>query len=403
MYQLAEKNKVMSLFHKGQSVSQIRLKSNVSKSTLYRWKAEYDTTGKIIEYIRKGNLEAAKREISQFQEGHKKSSVLLTGKVINQFIHFDYLDDAEELAKELLKQNPNELSVRSQLVKIAKRKGDWEEVERLSREILALEPSNLLSRNQLITIAMRKEDEEEVERLRKEILALDPNNLSLRSQLAKKAKKKGDWEEAERLSREVLALEPNDMPARIQLTEIARRKGDWEEVERLCKERLAIEPNDMPARRQIELCEKMKKGQQRRSDRGSRRTNQKDEETPKKGHSIQHNVQVIRRQIREGTFSLDDIEQRNKEMQEMGIEETQRNLLIAEAYEKQNFPRQTKVYLKRALQSTQDPKQQKAIKALIETAQAKKKPGQQIDPWNISTAIISSKSNVQVSKVPDEK
>ncbi len=301
MYQLAEKNKVMSLFHKGQSVSQIRLKSNVSKSTLYRWKAEYDTTGKIIGYIRKGNLEAARREISQFQEGHKKSSALLTGKVINQFICFNYLDDAKELAEEFLKQNPNNLPVRSQLVTIAKRKGDWEEVERLSREILALDP------------------------------------------------------------------------------------------------------NDMIARRQIKSCEKMKKGQQRRSDRESRRTNQKDEETPREVHSIQHNVKVIRRQIREGTFSLDDIEQRNKEMQEMGIEETQRNLLIAEAYEKQNFPKQTKIYLKRALQSTQDPKQQKAIKALIETAQAKKKPGQKIDPWNISTAIISSKSNVQVSKVPDEK
>lgn len=299
MYQLADKNKVMSLFHKGQSVSQIRLKSNVSKSTLYRWKAEYDTTGKIMVYIRKGQLEKAKEEISQFQETHKNSSVLLIGKVINQFIRYGYLDDAKELAEELLKQYPNDLPARSQLVTIAKQKGDWEEVERLCREILALAPNNKIAKEKLKSI----------QKMQKKV------------------------------------------------------RGNSKEGCQIVQEK-------------------------------------------KPKQSTQSNIQIIRNQIQLGTFLLDDIEARKKEMQEMGIDEVQINLLLAEAYERQNLPKQTKTYLKKALQGTQEPKLQKIIKTLLETAQTQKKKPNHINPWDSIAVVGIRNTNRQTSRtspVLDEK
>lgn len=277
MYQLADKNKVMSLFHKGESVSQIRLKSNVSKSTLCRWKEEYDTTGEIIGYVMKGQLDKAKQKISQFQGEHKKSNALLTSKVIGQFIRLGYLDDAKELAEDLLKKYPNDLSVRSQLATIAK------------------------------------------------------------------------------------------------------QKGDWKEVERLCRERLELDPNNSPARKQLKTSQKMQKWQRRREER--KEISQTVQEKPKSNcQSPQHSIQMIRNQIQEGTFLLENIEARKKEMKEMGIDEVQINLLLAEAYERQNLPKQTKAYLKKALQGAQEPKLQKAIKALLEAAQTKKKKPSHINP-----------------------
>lgn len=303
MYQLADKNKVMSLFHKGESVSQIRLKSNVSKSTLYRWKEEYDTTGEIIGYIMKGQLDKAKQKISQFQGEHKKSNVLLTNKVIGQFIRFGYLDDAKELAEDLLKQYPKNLFVRSQLVTIAKQKGDWEEVERLSRE------------------------------------------------------------------------------------------------------RLSIEPNNEIAKKQLNTSKRMQKWQKKREEQKG--TSQPMQEKSDSNCQLpQHSIQVIRNQIQAGTFLLDDIEARQKEMQEMGINEVQINLLLAEAYEHQNLPKQTKAYLRKALQGAQEPKLQKAIKALLETAQTKKKKPSHINPWdNITRTRCGNnvEQTTRAQKEPDEK
>lgn len=337
MYQLADKNKVMSLFHKGESVSQIRLKSNVSKSTLYRWKAEYDTTGEIMRYIRKGQLDRAKQIISQFQGEHRKTNELLTSKVIGQFIRFGYLDEARELAEDLLKQYQKNISVRSQLVTIAKQKEDWEEVERLSREILA--------------------------------------------------------------------LDSNDLPSRSQLIGIAKQKGDWEEVERLSRERLALDPSNKIAKKQLKTSQKMQKWSKRVEERKG--TSQPMQEKPDSNcQSPQHSIQVIRNQIQAGTFLLDDIEARKREMREIGIDEVQINLLLAEAYERQNLPKQTKAYLKKALQGAQEPKLQKAIKALLETAQTKKKKPSHINPWDNITRTRCRNNVGQTTKIqkePDEK
>ena len=299
MYQLADKNKVMSLFHKGQSVSQIRLKSNVSKSTLHRWKAEYDTTGKIIGYIIKGQLEKAKEEITQFQETHKNSSVLLMRKVIGQFVRLGYLEEAKELAEKLLKRNPN------------------------------------------------------------------------------------------------------DLPARSQLVSIAMKKGNLEETERLCREILALNPNDEIAKKQLKSIQKMQKKVRGNSKEGCQIVQEK-----KPKQATCSNVQIIRNQIQAGTFLLDDIEARKKEMQEMGIDEVRINLLLAEAYERQNLPKQTKTYLKKALQGTQEPKLQKIIKTLLETAQTQKKKTNHINPWDSIAVVGIGNTNRQTSRtspVLDEK
>lgn len=46
MYTLTEKNKVIKLFKQGQNVEAVRLHSTVSRSTLYRWKKQFEIAKK---------------------------------------------------------------------------------------------------------------------------------------------------------------------------------------------------------------------------------------------------------------------------------------------------------------------------------------------------------------------
>ena len=127
MYSLAEKNRVIQLFKKEESIESIRLKSNISKSTLYRWKAQY---------------ERAKEKSKQVKE----------------YINEGKLEEAENLAKEILKSSP-----------IYKKQ--WDEVERLAKERFKLEPRDLVARCQLDTIVKQKVrwSWDEAEGLKKEI------------------------------------------------------------------------------------------------------------------------------------------------------------------------------------------------------------------------------------------
>ena len=94
MYDLAEKNKILKLFKKGESVSSISLQSNVSKSTLYRWK-------KLFESIKEKN------------------------KQVKSFIEQGKLEEAEKLAKEILQIDSSNLPAISQLITIYKKQGKW--------------------------------------------------------------------------------------------------------------------------------------------------------------------------------------------------------------------------------------------------------------------------------------
>ena len=62
--------------------------------------------------------------------------------------------------------------------------------------------------------------------------------------------------------------------------------------------------------------------------------------------------------------------------------------------------------MKKALQGTQEPELQKAIKALLQVAQTKKKKPSHINTWEIATSITSTKKIGQTPrspKEPDEK
>ena len=188
MYSLAEKNKVLQLFKKEENIESIRLKSNVSKSTLYRWKAQY---------------EKAKEK----------------GKQVKEYINEGKLEEAENLAKEILELDPSNLQARSQLITIYTRQGKMDEVERLAKEILKLDPSDLQARSQLIAIYKKQGKWDEVERLAKEILELDSSNLPARSQLTTIYKTQGRWDEVEELTKEISGLDSNDLLVEFEANE----------------------------------------------------------------------------------------------------------------------------------------------------------------------------------------
>lgn len=326
MYKLADKKEIIKLFREGYTVSEIRLTSNISKSTLYRWKSEYDAISRIGKSLKKGNFENAKQLIEEFKNTCKKSNALFIAKVVKRLIAYDYFDYAKELAEESLLKNPNDLALISELTIIAKKQGNWNEIKRLCYKRLELDPDNL--------------------------------------------------------------------PARKQLIVVEKEKGNWNEVERLCNEILQLEPDDKIAEQQLRNARKNKKNM-------TKSMSKNDNFTVANKKRLEDKIRIVRRQIHSGKFTLDDVVARQKEMEEIGIDEMHRNLLLAEAYERQNMPNQTRTFLKKALSQTEDPKMQKSIKGLISAAQAKVKKPSHINPWdNICIQLSSAKTQ---SKLPEER
>lgn len=341
MYQLSDKIEIMRLFKKGETVSQVALTSSIPISTLYEWKQESDATIEIKNLINSGNIREAKKKIYEFLENGDGDKNVFLSKIIKTLVNNRYLVYAEELVEEALSRYPDSLVIKSQYVTIL---------------ILG---SNLTA----------------AQKLGKEILEAEPNNVFIIAQLITVSKKLDDWKEVERLCNKRLVIEPNDKVANFELKS-ARRKL---KKKRKLRNKAIIEIEE----------EMLKLGESEVEDKIN------------DDFTSQDKIKQVRRQIYSGEFNLDNIGARRKEMEDMGIDELQMNLLLAEAYNLQNMPTQTAALLKRALSQATDSKMQKSIKALMETVRIKSKKPSHINPWD---ALSSQFSNtVPKAKSPEER
>ncbi len=304
MYSLAEKNRVIQLFKEKYSIESIRLKSNISKSTLYRWKAQY---------------EKAKEKSKQVKE----------------YINEGKLDEAENLAKEILKSSPNDLAARGQLITIYTEQEKWDEVERLAKEKLKLDPSNLPTRSQLITACKKQEKWDEVERLAKERLELNPSDLPARSQLIVIYKKQEKWDEVERLTREILELDPSDLIAKRQLGSIPQKRED-QRTSRVPK----VENQD------------------------------KNKETNVTNSSLANIIQAFRKKVYDGEITIENLSDYEKQL--ASLPPFEQKMLLAEAYVHWNMATNATKILKEASSAENiSERQQKILKQAMQISKSK--------------------------------
>lgn len=369
MYKLADKNAIMQLFKKGQTVSQIRLTSNVSRSTLYRWQKEHELHQEAKELIQQSKIEELKEAIDEFERKNGKIDELLTSKIMKALINSGCLEYAQELGENFLKQNPN----------------------------------NVVIRNQLATIAMKKGDIETAKRLNNEILQLAPNDLPAMYRAINIAKSIGDFNAAEISCNKILQIYPNNLPARYQLITISKHKKDFGTIEIICNEILQLDPNNLPAMYQLSAIEKEKF-----DCKTAKKPKKKTKHKKNNKSSEQEKIRQVRRQIYSGKLSLESLEDFQAKLEEMGISSTYKYILLAEACQRQNIPNRTKEFLEKAFKETDDKSLQKIIKGLLQIAQSKKQIKTDINPWdaitNIKTSSDTAKSDDNhKSKVPNDR
>ena len=79
----------------------------------------------------------------------------------------------------MLELKPDNVRAMGDLVAVAKREGNWEEVKRLQTRMLELEPDNLMAMGDLIAVSKREGNREEVKRLQSRILELKVDGKSI--------------------------------------------------------------------------------------------------------------------------------------------------------------------------------------------------------------------------------
>lgn len=383
MLDITIKFSAMKMFNHGNTIQEVIEKYNISEPTANEWKEEWNLVGEIFNLLKNKNIYEAKEKIDDFRS--KTKSVYFLKKMVGFLVDFHELDDyTEELCNEILSLDKRSLNTRYKLVVIAKRKNDLKTVERLSNEILKINPKNLPCRYQLIKISSENNDWIKVEKLCNEILKLDPNNLPVRYQFITAAKQMKDWKTVERLCNEILELDPDNESARKQLAAIERNRGNTNAVEDIQEEIQKLDLKDDEEIKTIEL--KMLQEAE-----GIELNSEDSYKSPE-----QQIINEARKQIRlMEELSKENVQAIQQDLEAKGISSSYIHILLAEAYERKNLPNGTKMQLKEALKETDDPKLQKTIKGLLNSAQSEKKNPTHMDKWEtVITSLKVSESNL---------
>lgn len=320
MYSLAEKNKIIELFKKGEKVASIKLMSNISRSTLYKWKKDFEVS----------------------KEKSKK---------VKKFIKNGELKEAEILANEILDKNPKDIYARVQLTTIYIRQKRLQEAKKLANEILQSNPNNIATRVQLTTIYIKQNRLQEAEKSENEILELDPNNIPARIQLVIIYYNQGKEEQAEKIIEELKQSGKNDS---IKI----------ERIDFFTKMYRKMKKENIPTMTNKKIKEQ--------NDSSNDKNSEAKDNTLINGNKTQKEaIKSFRKQIYNGEITLENISDFETEIS--SIPEFDRKMLLAEAYTHLNLAEKAKQLLKEAenIENISE-KQQRILKQAIQITQSSK-------------------------------
>jgi len=122
----------------------------------------------------------------------------------SKFSHLLPLNKVKQLLVEYLKNNPNDLSSRTELSKIYQQQKKWTEAESILKEYIQLDPSGLHPRTELSKIYQKQKKWKEAENILLELLNIDKDNLQARTELSKIYQQQKKWKDAENILLELV-------------------------------------------------------------------------------------------------------------------------------------------------------------------------------------------------------
>lgn len=180
------------------------------------------------------------------------------------------IKELESLLRNRLSNYPDDMLLRNQLAgvlldKIELNPNEIEtllpEVRRILFELSTLFPNNLTVKSNLIRLAKISNNEQDMEKNSRDLVEQNPRNYVAKTQLAQilinRYKKEGimaHLEEATTLAKQVLQEHSNNKYARGQLIEIAKLKKDIAEEEKLLRQAIESNPNDIRLKSGLAGC-----------------------------------------------------------------------------------------------------------------------------------------------------
>ncbi len=157
-------------------------------------------------------------------------------KNIEDYIKEGNLQEAENLIKEILQMNANDLYAKGQLIKIYRKQRKFQEAEILAKEILKVEPNNIPTNAQLISVYMKQMKYKNAEILALKLMKLEPDNINRKEKLLKIYRKQEKFQLAEDLAKQMIKLQPDSEIRKSQLVKLYIEQGKLEEAEKMANE-----------------------------------------------------------------------------------------------------------------------------------------------------------------------
>lgn len=250
---------------------------------------------------------------------------------ISNLIDLGNLEEAQVMLNPILEQNPDDLCVRRQQMRIYKRLGKWIDLEILASETLRLFPEDLRTAGQLINAYIAQNKLQKAEIFAKKMLQKNQDDRILRNQLITIYKNLGNWYKVEQIAKQILDLDPNNLPARYQLMAIYKFQKRWDELGLLAHEVQSIDPDNVKCRKYLKYY-----------NRDFQIPKTEEDNVPK-----MNPMQLFRQRLYNGEITHENLNSSLNELSD--LTDIKKAMLLAEVYTHFNIPENATRYLKQAL------------------------------------------------------
>ncbi len=152
------------------------------------------------------------------------------------------IEEAEAISRQLLKENPDDVSALRMLAEIGIQVGVYEEAENLLLRCLDLAPDfNLARLNYAALLAKRTRYQASMDQLM-QLLASEPENVAILVQKASVLVSLGRFDEAENLYRDLAFKLPDHAHIQLSLGHVLKTKGSIEEAIKAYRAAIKVDP-----------------------------------------------------------------------------------------------------------------------------------------------------------------
>ena len=245
MYSYKVKNEIEERIKANEDLEQISKDTQISISTLNKWKKEIEIRKKAKRLIKEGNIEEARIEINKLSPKSNRIVILSLEMLIAK--QKGNQEEEKELLEKILKVENDNVQVMISLIGIAIKEKNRNREKELSEKILEIEPNNVIAMYTLTKIAREEKNRNREKELLEKILNVDPDNARTMINLIIIARKEQNKKREKELLEKILKLEPNNVITIYSLIRIAKEERNKDREKELLEKVLKIEPDNVKA------------------------------------------------------------------------------------------------------------------------------------------------------------